>query len=132
MLKTELVPIIKPVTLDFSESFNEVKCLSLLTAVFAAFDFKPKDIPGKTGGEPLHTIRQVARMVACEYGYAPKCVASVTECGISTAFRSGETIHRRIKCQGKKTKRTPYHGPLEPVVQKAREAAALWQNGGVQ
>lgn len=131
---TKTINRTKPTTLDFADSFNEVKCKDLLAAILAAFDFQPSDIPGKSGGEPLHTIRQVARMVAIECGYAPKCVAIVTDCGISTAGRAGEAIERRIRWQkaGEKTKRSPYSGPLEPVLLRARAAAAAWKNGGAK
>ena len=116
--------------LDFVDAFDEAKCNSLLFAVAAAFGMELVACSSKSGCDPAKTVRQVARKVAVEAGFDPRCVAACCGCSVAAARSVGHAIDIRIEMQempSAKARRGAAAAPLRPVLERARVAAEAWK-----
>jgi hypothetical protein len=108
--------------LDFVASFDADKCASLVAEVADEFGLRLDDVVRrKVGGEPEKTLRQVARVVAVEAGFAPRCVAAACGCTEGAVRQAAQALDRRAKSKA--------GAALAPVLERARQAAGRWSEG---
>lgn len=108
--------------MNLTEAFDERKCAELIAAIMAEFGFGLENAKGAKGGDPIRTLRQVARMVAVKVGFDPKCVGRVCACQTVSAVNARKAIAKRMEAEqngGEAHK-------VIPIVVKAQKVADKW------
>lgn len=99
----------------YAAKHDESACRAVMLAVLAALGSGDEVLQAQRVGEPHIVYRQIAKLVALEHGFAPRCIATVANCYSTTVSYAKGSLAKRLK-------KDP---SLAATLATAREAAAM-------